>query len=87
MVKWVNSPGRAIVLPQPIDDFADVQMLLDSSQVDCVDGLLYNLALRLQDDLRSMPLVRVATYDATDFYRCMGKRGVSIEILNMREGF
>jgi predicted nucleic acid-binding protein len=86
MIRWVNTPGRATVLPQPIDDFIDVQTLLESTRVDCVDGILFNLALRLTGELRTMPLVRVATYDASDFYRCMSRRGVNIEILNMREG-
>lgn len=85
MMAWVNTPGKAIVLPQPVDGLVKIQELVDSVQVDCVDALLFDLVLRLEKDLRDLPLVRVATYDTSDFYRCMRSRGVRIEIFDMRD--
>lgn len=84
MIQWVNTPGRATVLPQPIDEFVDLQTLLESTRVDCVDGIVFKLALTLAAQLKTVPSVRVATYDASDFYRCMHRSGVTIDILNMR---
>jgi predicted nucleic acid-binding protein len=85
VLEWVNTPGKAVLLPQPADWLVDAQSLLAATRIDCVDVFIYQLALEISRQLAGGPAILVATYDTSDFYKCMQVQGVPIEIFDMRD--
>jgi predicted nucleic acid-binding protein len=85
VVGWVNTPGKAILLPQSVDRAVDVQSLIGTARVDCVDAMVFQLATQISRQMPGGDSIYVATYDTSDFYKCMQAHGVRIKIFDMRE--
>jgi predicted nucleic acid-binding protein len=85
VLEWVNTPGKAMLLPQQVDEAVALQDLVSEVQVDIVDALVYQLATDLSRQFVGGSSIRVATYDTSDFWKCIKALGVRIEILDMRE--
>lgn len=85
MVEWINTPGRAVLIPQPVEKASNVRDIVSRVNVDCVDVLIYQLAIELSRHFAGGEGVKIATYDTGDFYKCMKKEGITIELFDMRD--
>jgi predicted nucleic acid-binding protein len=84
VLRWVNTPGRAVLLPQQVDRANAIESLISQVHVDVVDALVYQLATDISKQMSGGPSIRVATYDTADFWKCVNAHGVKIDILDMR---
>ena len=47
LLTWLNSPGRATVVPLPRADVKRTQELVETKRIDCVDAMLAELATHI----------------------------------------
>lgn len=82
LLTWLNSPGKAVVLPQHINHSIQVHDIVQRMRVDCVDALLMYLADEVTQQCTFKPPIKIATYDMSDFVRCSSARNLRISLLN-----
>lgn len=85
VVDWVNTPGKAVLLPQSVERVVDMRSLIGNTRVDCVDAMVFQLATEISRQMPGGDSIFVATYDTSDFYKCMQAHGVRIDIFDMRD--
>ena len=90
MLVWLSQPGSGVdVIPGYFDPFETISHVVTKYEVDCVDALLVQFADRFSRAHDYNPPLRIATYDAKDFYKFFGKDKFRIGIFNprTREGY
>lgn len=66
---WIKQPGENIrVIPIDDDTIAESEFYRKMG-VDCVDGIIYQLALSINQQCGIVPTI--ATYDTSDFYKIL----------------
>lgn len=81
---WLNTPGRATVVPPHRTEFTETRRLMDALRVDCVDAMLAELATDITERLSLRPELPIATFDTGDFTRLSGNRELRFSIFDMK---
>jgi len=84
MIRWLMTPGKAVVLAQqgePIDKVLD---FINRLRVDVVDAMLLSIATDLTDQCSYVPPMHIASYDS-DFYVGHGSEGVRMTAYSMHD--
>lgn len=69
LLTWLNTPGRAMILPRHDEPLQSVgQLVNESSRLDCVDAMLAELADDITRQCSLIPALRIATYDVVDYF-------------------
>jgi predicted nucleic acid-binding protein len=84
LLTWLNSPGRATIVPTHRSDVQETQRLIGALAVDCVDAMLAELATNISERLELKPALPIATFDTRDFGRMTRKLGLRLSIFDMR---
>jgi hypothetical protein len=82
LLTWLNNPGNAVLLPQQTHHSVPVRDIVHGMRVDCVDGLLMYLADEVTEQCAFSPPLQIATYDMSDFVRCLLKYNLRISLIN-----
>jgi predicted nucleic acid-binding protein len=81
-LRWLNTPGKALVLTQDID-LPEVVTLTTTARYDCVDALLIILSSRITEQCALRPPIPVATFDTRDFFRIATHERLKIAVFDM----
>ncbi len=85
LLTWLNSPGRAILVPPPSAEVKRTQQLVNALGIDCVDAMLAELATNITRLCDLKPSLEIATFDTRDFLRMSTARdGVQLRVYDMR---
>jgi predicted nucleic acid-binding protein len=63
MIAWVNTPGRALLIPDRDEDLIGVAELIESLRIDCVDSIVLGLAKDITTRCGLNPSLAVASAD------------------------
>lgn len=86
LLAWLNSPGRAIIVPPPRAAVQGTEQLIRALHVDCVDAMLAELATHITDRCDLRPALPIATFDTRDFTRLAQAPGLRLSVFDMRSG-
>jgi hypothetical protein len=84
LLTWLNSPGRATIIPPYRADVYEIQQLVQSLSIDCVDAMLAELATNITEQCELQPPLPIATFDTGDFLKMYGSPGLRLTIFDMR---
>jgi predicted nucleic acid-binding protein len=83
LLDWLMNPGnRAFLLPQDINDAEFMHKSIRQIQIDCVDALLMSYANAVSEQCNFRPFLLIATYDFTDYLKCLGQYKLQFRLLN-----
>ena len=82
--QWLINPGSNVVLIPVADGLIAEIDFYSKLKVDCVDGIIYQLAIKIGDQCSIRPLI--ATYDTRDFYPIMGFNN-AFDVCNMETDY
>jgi predicted nucleic acid-binding protein len=80
---WLNNPGNATLMPQHTEHFGRVHEITQSMHIDCVDAILMYLANEISEQCNLNPPIRIATFDTSDFVRCIYTRHFHITLFDL----
>jgi predicted nucleic acid-binding protein len=66
---WLKQPGENIIVIPLDDDMIAETKFYKKMEVDCVDGIIYQLALKISQQCGVIPTI--ATYDTKDFNKIL----------------
>jgi predicted nucleic acid-binding protein len=84
LLTWLNEPGRAVIVPPFRADVYETQQLIHELSIDCVDAMLAELATNITEQCELSPALPIATFDTSDFFRMLGRRGLRLSVFDMR---
>ncbi len=84
LLAWLNSPGRATIVPPQHAGVKRTQELVEAKRIDCVDAMLAELATDITQYCGLKPSLEIATFDTRDFLQMTRKDGLQISLLDMR---
>lgn len=80
---WLNNPGnRALLLPQHISSADFMFKTTAEVHIDCVDAFLMSYADDVTKHCNFRPFISIATYDFSDYYKCLIKYNLSFILIN-----
>jgi predicted nucleic acid-binding protein len=82
LLTWLNNPGNVTLIPQHVDHASLVRDTARAMHIDCVDALLMYLADEVSEQCDLNPPIQIATYDTSDFVRCLLAYKFRIGLLN-----
>lgn len=81
LLAWLNTPGRATLVPNHSVELGETHRLMNRHSVDCVDAMLVELATDITNVCLLRPAMPIATWDS-DFARMSQRDGVKLSIFN-----
>ena len=84
MFTWLNSPGRATIVPANQNELDKTQRLMSALSLDCVDAMLAELATNITQSCGLTPPLTIATFDTRDFLKMTKNYGLELAIFDMR---
>jgi hypothetical protein len=82
LISWVNNPSKAELIPQDVTQFEEVEQIINSRNVDCVDAILMWMAKDITNCCGLNPPIGIATYDKTDFLKYRTNCSLRLHLLN-----
>lgn len=84
LLTWLNSPGRATLVPHHRPEMHSTQLLIQRLYLDCVDAIIAELATDITQrcDLR-LPIT-VATTDIRDFSKFLDDPTIRMRVYDIR---
>lgn len=83
---WLNTPDKAIILPQQGEFLKEHTLVTGLRNLDCIDAIIGNLAHNISTQCNLKPSLAVATYDTNDFYKLKSYDiNLRISIYDMKE--
>jgi predicted nucleic acid-binding protein len=80
---WLKNPGnRALLLPQHISSADFMFKTTADERIDCVDAFLMSYADDVTKHCNFKPFISIATYDFSDYYKCLIKYNLNFTLIN-----
>ncbi len=71
LLSWVNTPGRAMLLPDNESMAQNYQITVRQFEVDLVDAMIVCLADTITRTCSLNPAIDIVTFDMRDFIKCL----------------
>jgi predicted nucleic acid-binding protein len=85
LLSWLNTPGKAVILPRHDEPLLGVEELIGRiHRLDCVDAMLAELADDITTKCALTPNLRIATFDAVDYYSIKAQRNLKLTVYDVR---
>ncbi|HEX8396347.1 MAG TPA: hypothetical protein VF644_02805 [Pyrinomonadaceae bacterium] len=82
-LNWLRNPGnKALLLPQHINSADFMFKMTLETHIDCVDAFLMSYADDVTKHCNFRKFVFIATYDFSDYYKCLMKYNLRFILIN-----